>query len=272
MRWPAEAIWEAVEPTLAGFSVEVLPEIDSTNTELMRRSRAGRREPTLLVAEHQTAGRGRLGRTWLGAREAAPLTFSLGMDLQRHDWSGLSLVVGTTVALALRQGLPADVGQHLGLKWPNDLWWQGQKLCGILIETSGMKAPRHAVIGIGVNIGAPRQRADAAFSVPPIGLQQLTPDASAGQALQQIVPALVRAVQRFDREGFAPFKPLYESVDLLRDQAVTLHQHAQGPGEGIARGVDEQGALCVDTAVGRVVINSGEVSVRPAWQRSPDGV
>jgi BirA family biotin operon repressor/biotin-[acetyl-CoA-carboxylase] ligase len=66
LRWPAEAIWEAVAPSLPGFTVEVLPEIDSTNTELMRRARAGRLEPVLLVAEQQSAGRGRLGRQWRG--------------------------------------------------------------------------------------------------------------------------------------------------------------------------------------------------------------
>jgi BirA family biotin operon repressor/biotin-[acetyl-CoA-carboxylase] ligase len=65
MIWPAEAIWEAVSPLLPGFTVEILPEIDSTNTELMRRARAGKQDPVLLVAERQTAGRGRLGREWL---------------------------------------------------------------------------------------------------------------------------------------------------------------------------------------------------------------
>jgi BirA family biotin operon repressor/biotin-[acetyl-CoA-carboxylase] ligase len=62
MRWPAEAVWEQVAPLLPGFTVEVLPEVDSTNTELMRRARAGQLEPVLLVAERQSAGRGRLGR------------------------------------------------------------------------------------------------------------------------------------------------------------------------------------------------------------------
>jgi BirA family biotin operon repressor/biotin-[acetyl-CoA-carboxylase] ligase len=67
VRWPAESIWETVAPGLPGFTVEVLPQLDSTNTELMRRAHAGRLEPVLLVAEHQTAGRGRLGRQWLSS-------------------------------------------------------------------------------------------------------------------------------------------------------------------------------------------------------------
>ncbi|MDO9167347.1 MAG: hypothetical protein Q7U13_14695, partial [Rhodoferax sp.] len=70
VHWPAEAIWEAVAPALPGFTVEILPQIDSTNTELMRRARAGRLEPVLLVAEQQTAGRGRLGRQWFSGQDS----------------------------------------------------------------------------------------------------------------------------------------------------------------------------------------------------------
>ncbi|MFZ3125431.1 MAG: biotin--[acetyl-CoA-carboxylase] ligase, partial [Acidovorax sp.] len=106
IRWPAEAIWEAVSPLLPGFTVEVLPTIDSTNTELMRRARAGRCEPTLLVAEQQTAGRGRLGRAWQ-SDAGASLMMSLGLPLAPRDWSGLSLAVGVSVAESLQPVLPA---------------------------------------------------------------------------------------------------------------------------------------------------------------------
>ena len=91
MHWPAEAIWEAVSPQLPTFSVEVLPQIDSTNSELMRRARAGQLEPVLLVAERQSAGRGRLGRQWVSGDDAASagalssLTFSLGLPLAPAD-------------------------------------------------------------------------------------------------------------------------------------------------------------------------------------------
>ncbi len=163
IRWPAEAIWQAVYPLLPEFSVEILPQIDSTNTELMRRARAGRLEPVLLVTERQTAGRGRLGRSWESANPPAPaisvapathgasavlpaLTFSLGLPLAPTDWSGLSLAVGAAVAEALHP--------DIGLKWPNDLWWQDRKLAGILIETASFGEQRYAVIGVGINIGA----------------------------------------------------------------------------------------------------------------------
>ena len=159
-RWQAEAIWEAVAPTLPGFTVEVLPEIDSTNTELMRRARAGQHEPTLLVAERQTAGRGRMGRVWDGgdlgdAGELPSLMFSLGLPLAPRDWSGLSLAVGVCVAESLD---PA-----VRLKWPNDLWLaDDRKLGGILVETAsvaptqpGEVAPRYVVIGIGMVAACP---------------------------------------------------------------------------------------------------------------------
>ena len=165
MQWPAEAIWEAVAPLLPGFTVEVLRELDSTNSELMRRARAGRTEPVLLVAEQQTAGRGRMGRDWQSAAGAS-LTFSLGLPLAPADWSGLSLAVGTSVAESLN---PA-----VRLKWPNDLWLDDRKLGGILIETAsfgeGGAGRRQAVIGIGLNI-APRP-ADG-LSTPPAAVREL---------------------------------------------------------------------------------------------------
>lgn len=146
MIWPAEALWEAVEPLLSGFTVEILPQIDSTNTELMRRARAGRLEPVLLVAECQTAGRGRLGRDWSSDTEALgrTLTFSLGLPLAPPDWSGLSLAVGLSIVQALHP--------RLQLKWPNDVWLDERKLAGILIETASFGTERYVVIGIGINI------------------------------------------------------------------------------------------------------------------------
>jgi BirA family biotin operon repressor/biotin-[acetyl-CoA-carboxylase] ligase len=152
--WFEDRIAASVAPLLPGFAVEAVAEIDSTNTELMRRARAGRIEPVLLVAERQTAGRGRLGRPWQSApqqEESASLTFSLGLPLAPADWSGLSLAVGVSVAESLD-----PLGAHkVGLKWPNDVWVNDCKLVGILIETAlpsagRTDAPRYLVIGIGI--------------------------------------------------------------------------------------------------------------------------
>ncbi len=250
LRWPAEAIWEAVAPALPGFTVEVLPQLDSTNTELMRRARAGRLEPVLLVAEEQTAGRGRLGRPWSsGARPGDVLMFSLGLPLQMADWSGLSLAVGLSVVQSLHPDLQ--------LKWPNDVWLADRKLAGILIETTQIHDARYAVIGVGINI-TPRD--GAGLATPPAWLQELVPDMTAPQALQRVAAALVGDVQRFEAQGWGPFQPAYAARDALAGREVILSDGTTGQ----ARGVDGSGALLVHTSGGLKKISSAEVSVRPS--------
>ncbi len=250
IRWPAESIWETVVPLLPGFTVEILPQIDSSNTELMRRARAGQTEPTLLVAERQTAGRGRLGRDWQSDTQdgLATLTFSLGLPLQPADWSGLSLAVGLAVVQALHP--------RLQLKWPNDVWLEGRKLAGILIETISVGDLRYAVIGIGINLLA---RDSAGLRTPAAALQELLPQQDAPTTLDALVLPLVRAVQAFETQGFAGLREAFHARDLLYGHEVLCTDGTQG----MARGVDASGALLVHTASGLQKISSAEVSVRP---------
>lgn len=285
IRWPAEALWEALAPSLPGFTVEVLPEIDSSNTELMRRFRgspsgsggspgiAPRPEPLLLVAEQQTAGRGRLGRQWQ-SRRGDSLTFSLGLPLAPADWSGLSLVAGISVAESLEPFAGNASGQaakpRIGLKWPNDLWLStpegDRKLAGILVETASWEGIRYVVVGIGINIRAVEipvaAAAPAMPGIPPGGLQTLLPALDAPATLLRIVPPLVQAMQAFERFGFAPFQARFAARDVLAGRAVQLSDGQNGM-EGTAHGVGENGALLVHTAAGMKQITSSEVSVRP---------
>ena len=251
IRWPAEAIWEAVAPLLPGFTVEILPEIDSTNTELMRRARAGRPEPILLVAERQTAGRGRLGRDWQSDTEAglSTLTFSLGLPLQPADWSGLSLGVGLAVVQSLHPALK--------LKWPNDVWLDERKLAGILIETTSVGNLRYAVIGIGINL---LPRAADGLRTPPAALVEVLPTADAPSTLEAIMLPLVRAIQAFEQQGFDGLRGAFHARDLLYGREVVCTDGTTG----MARGVDASGALLVHTESGLQKISSAEVSVRPA--------
>ena len=288
IRWPAEAIWEAVAPSLEGFTVEVLPSIDSTNTELMRRFRgnpagsggspgaAPRPEPILLVAEQQTAGRGRLGRNWHSQRGDS-LTFSLGLPLQPADWSGLSLVVGISLAESLD---PLNGGsRRIGLKWPNDLWLEGpegeRKLAGILVETASVEGLRYVVIGVGINIRAPAFSSidvaaaaatatpaslTATTPMPGAGLEDVLPGIDAAQTLLKVLPPLVQAIQAFEQFGFAPFQARFARRDVLAGRAVHLSDGTLGEAHGVA----ENGALLVHTSAGMKEITSSEVSVRPA--------
>ena len=258
VQWPSEAIWEAVVPLLPNFSVEILPELDSTNTELMRRARAGQRDPILLLAERQTAGRGRLGRTWVSAGPSASgqapvdsLTFSLGIELQPPDWSGLSLAVGLSLAQSLHPSIQ--------LKWPNDLWWHDRKLGGILIETASVGALRYAVIGIGLNINTPAAASSEAWRTPPAALNEVLPGVEATDVLQQVILPLVKCLQRFETQGFAPQQADFQTRDLLLGREVECSDGVVGTG----RGVDASGALLVHTAAGLRKISSAEVSVRP---------
>ncbi len=263
VRWPAESIWQQVSPLLPGFTVEILPQIDSTNSELMRRARAGQLEPTLLVAEHQTAGRGRLGRDWqsggagsAGHAEAplAGLTFSLGLQLEPGDWSGLSLAVGLSVVQNLHP--------ELMLKWPNDVWLEDRKLAGILIETVSTGEVRYAVIGIGINV---RQRDASGMRTPPAALVELLPGIDAPAVLASVVLPLVQAVLRFESHGFVALREPFHARDLLYGRAVTCTDGTTGQ----ARGVDATGALLVHTADGLRKITSAEVSVRPSSVPGP---
>ena len=280
IRWPAEAVWEAVAPLLPGFTVEVLPEIDSSNTEVMRRFKGGpgrpaQPEPLLLVAEQQSAGRGRLGRAWQ-SRRGDSLMFSLGLPLQPLDWSGLSLAIGVSLAESLEPLRPGQPGRpRIGLKWPNDLWIttsQGErKLAGILVETANGAGLRHVVIGIGLNIRlvalpAPLE-GQPAPAVPPGCLQDLDSSLEAPDALLRIVPALVQAVQTFEQHGFAPFQARFAARDVLAGRSVQLSDGT----EGTAQGVGERGALRVQTAAGMVEVTSSEVSVRPQGGASGAG-
>jgi BirA family biotin operon repressor/biotin-[acetyl-CoA-carboxylase] ligase len=275
VRWPAEAIWQAVVPSLPAFTVEVLPQIDSTNSELMRRCRAAASassppppEAILLVAEHQSAGRGRMGRNWHSAAGAS-LTFSLGMPLLPADWSGLSLAVGVSLADSLAP--PTHAGEQLQLKWPNDLWFKGCKLGGILVETASWGDQRYVVIGVGLNVLAPAQSLDAAEQpghTPGVGatsLQAIWPGVDAPWALQAVAAPLVAAMLAFERDGFAPFQARFAARDALAGRAV----HLSDGTEGNACGVGPQGALRVQTAAGMRDISSQEVSVRPLAAAQP---
>ena len=260
---PTDAQLQPLRDALAtawpGLALEWREEVDSTNVELMRRARTGDASAVLLVAQRQTAGKGRLGRAWQSAQAvqdpAASLTFSLGLPLAPRDWSGLSLAVGVSVA----ESLDASGAAGLRLKWPNDLWVDDRKLGGILIETAslpGERLLRYVVIGIGLNIG---ERPGADMRTPPSWLRQWQPEATPLSALSALAPPLAGEVRRFATDGFGPVAPRFAARDALAGREVHLSDGRAGLCEGVGAG----GELRVRTAQGLQVISSAEVSVRP---------
>jgi len=234
------------------FTRRHLAECGSTNTEALDHLRDGG-GPLLVSASRQTAGRGRLGRVWQS--DGAALTFSLALPLPAAlDLSGLSLAVGCAVADELD---PA--GRRIRLKWPNDLFLDGAKLGGILIEAVPLPGgQRGVVIGIGLNLQPLPPGADrSAYASGHAALQSLDPAATAAATLDRLAPALRALLADFETLGFAPWQPAFARRDLAAGQPVRVGEQV-----GIARGVSVRGELLLETAGGVQAVSAGELSLR----------
>ena len=243
-------------------SLEVAWSLDSTNTELLRRPPAA--APMALLAERQTAGRGRLGRSWsspLGAQVC--LSVRRGFEGGLARLGGLSLVAGVAVAEALR----AQGFAQVGLKWPNDLVAGDRKLAGLLVEGGGEHAgPVQAVVGIGINVCLPEAGA-AAIDQPWTDLARLAGYAgppSRTAIAAAVLAALLPALDAFDRDGLAPFLPRYAALDALAGRQVGVLSAGRDTVTGLAAGLAADGGLRVRTDTGEErIFHAGEVSVRP---------
>ena len=240
----------------AGVAVEVVRETGSTNADLLARA-AQLDAPLLLVAEHQTAGRGRAGRSWLSSPEGS-LTFSLAwrFDGGPQALSGLPLAIGVALAETL-----AALGQQVQLKWPNDLLKDGDKLAGILVETqSAPGGGTWTVIGIGLNLLMPdemeAQLGRSAAGVP--WLARMERDV----LLAALLGGLAAALREFSARGFAAFAARWNRHHGWQGETVVVLDHGTVLHEGRAAGVDDSGRLLLDTAAGRIAVLAGDVSLR----------
>lgn len=249
------------EAAALGLDVEVLDTCESTNSLLLARAAAGAPSGSVLVAEWQTAGRGRLGRAW-HAGLARSLTFSLLWRFRQGaaGLAGLSLAVGVGVARGLER-----VGAGVALKWPNDLLWQDAKLGGILIEMHGdMLGPSAAVIGIGLNVRVPASERER-IGQP---VADLVEAAGAPLRRDDILLAVLRetaaAAGRFADDGFPAFRAAWGDRHAHGGRAVAMHLPDGSVCEGVAEGVDDQGAFLVRGRDGVRRFVSGDVSLRAA--------
>lgn len=247
-------------------SLDVAWVIDSTNSELLRRPPASHGVQVLL-AERQTGGRGRRGRSW-----ESPLAANLYLSLARRFDAGLARLggLGLVAGLAVVDTLHACGLGQVRLKWPNDLVVPAAdgsllKLGGLLAEGGGENAgPVRAVIGIGINVRMP-DAAASGIEQPWTDLQALAADDAPGRnrLAAGCVSALVPALAQFDREGLAPFLERYAAVDALAGRRVRV-QFGDGEREGEALGVAADGALRVRIDGKERAVHAGEVSVRPS--------
>jgi BirA family biotin operon repressor/biotin-[acetyl-CoA-carboxylase] ligase len=238
--------------------------IASTNTALLERGAPPPGRFDFLTAEHQSAGRGRRGRSWLAPPGGAVcLSWSWCFEGMAAQLGALSLAIG----VAARRALGRFALQGIQLKWPNDLVTRHGKLGGILIEMRSEAAgPVQVVVGLGLNValGAALRERVAANGNVAVDLAGLAPHGQPpgrNALVAALLDAGVAALDEFARSGFAPFRAEYEAADALAGRAVQV-QGGHGPEGGIARGVAEDGALRIEHAGQIHRIIAGEVSVR----------
>lgn len=235
--------------------LDVVACVASTNDELLRRPNPA--QNTVLIAETQSAGRGRRGRQWLSLAGAG-----LYLSVFRHLPAALARHAGLplAVAVAVCEALAAAGIDGLGLKWPNDLLRHGRKLGGILIESGGPVAgPATAVIGLGLNLCLPPE---PGIDQPWADLSDRPPAERARNRLAALLlDHLLSALDLFEIEGLAPFRMRWERFDVLAGRPIRVldGRHAC---EGTALGIAADGALWVAHGDGVRCHYAGEISVR----------
>ena len=240
--------------------LEILDSVDSTNAQLMRRAEQGCSSGMVCTAEQQTAGRGRRGRQWVSPY-ASNLYLSLLWEFSQGAAAleGLSLAVGVAVARALR----ACAVPNVQLKWPNDVLYRGAKLGGILLEMRGDTAGScQVVIGVGLNVAMPAAAAGA-IDQAWTDIKTITANQHPGRnrLLAAVLNELLPLAADFEQQGFSHWRDAWQSLDAFDGVAVVLNTGSAQLG-GIARGVDERGALQLETTTGVQSVYGGEISLR----------
>ena len=253
---------EAMGAQAARIALEVVDEIDSTSTRLMSRAMAGAASGTCLLAEWQSAGRGRRGRSWV-ASLGGSLTFSLLWRFERGagHLGGLSLAVGVAVARAL----DACGVERIRVKWPNDVVCDFRKIAGILVETSGeMQGPSVAIIGAGINYRLGERVIDL-IDQPVTDVAQCSAAVpSRSELLGRVLAQMCVALDAFDRHGFAALRDAWRERHAYHGKRVQVMAGREAPFEAEVVDVGADGVLVVRRDDGQLVsLASAEISLRP---------
>ncbi len=245
----------AIRNRLTGLKIEA--SLDSTNSALQRLPVA-QQHATVILAEHQSTGRGRRGRQW-HSPFGRNLYLSLGWMFENSlsELGCLPLVVALATAQALTR---AGLRGHR-VKWPNDLLLDGHKLCGCLVEVQGdSQGPCHAVLGVGINVHMPASEVTAGIDQPWTDLHSRLPACSRNDLAVLLVEELINQLLLFAEQGFTPFRTLWEQMDALKGQTIKVWSGSSSV-QGKASGIDKRGALMLDTGHEILKLHSGEVSL-----------
>lgn len=236
--------------------------INSTNSYLLNKPNQKSKSGIVCFAEYQTAGKGRRGREWV-----SPFGSNIYLSILWHFQNGpaaiagLSLVVGVAVIRALHECGINDVG----LKWPNDIYWQGKKLAGILIEVSGeASGPCKAVIGLGLNFYIPEKQGES-ISQDWVDLKQIfseNPSIIRNKLAALLLNHLIPLLADFESNTLQSYLDEWRQYDYLKGNEVTIYM-AQQEYTGVFKGIDDNGHLLLSNAQGEIKrFASGEVSFR----------
>lgn len=251
----AEAI--ALNATALAWPCHIFDSIDSTNAEALRLVDAGCTAPFLVLAEQQTAGRGRRGRKWVSPF-AQNVYYSLVLRIEGglRQLEGLSLVVGLAVMQALRE----SGVQGAALKWPNDVLVADKKIAGILLELVGDPADIcHVVIGVGINVNM--QKAEEVDQQWTSVRLETSVAVDRNHLVAQLGMQLQSYLGRHKESGFAALQKEWEQNHLWQGRAVSLIAGASHI-DGEVLGVDLQGALRLNVDGVEKIYSGGELSLR----------
>ncbi len=242
--------------------LEIFDQLDSTNTYLMNHARKSNASGHICLAEYQSSGKGRRGRTWVSPFAGnIYLSILWRFQLGLSALGGLSLVVGVAVVRALKKlGISG-----VGLKWPNDIYWQDKKLGGILIEVIGeSEGPCSAVIGLGLNVYLPLNTT-ASIQQPWIDLEQILGEIpiDRNQLTATLLNELIPILELFSTENLPSYLEEWRSYDCMLNKAVTFHLPKQTL-KGVVKGINQDGLLLLTTEQGEIrTFASGELSFSP---------
>lgn len=251
-------IADQIHTKWAGKTVHFARETDSTNLWIKRLAKEGAPEGTLALAEFQSAGRGRLGRSWeVPEGTSVMMSILLRPKFEPQYAPMLTLVMGMAVAKAVKK-----LGFDVSIKWPNDVVVSHKKICGILTEM-GVRDGKidYAVIGVGINVNIrefPEEMADKATSLYLESGRKFDRSQIPGLVMEAFEEYYEKFAATCDLSGL---KEKYESILANYNQPVRVL--AKEPYEGVARGITDGGELLVEKTDGTIVaVSAGEVSVR----------
>ena len=234
--------------------LEVFDTISSTNDYLLRKEKNKNKDIKICIAEEQTKGRGRRGKSWISPK-FKNIYFSLNSYLKKEDLSGLSIAVALSVSKVLTK-----INVMSLIKWPNDLLVGNKKICGILIETAKVGELTKVVIGIGINVNMEHSELiDQEWTSIKLEKKQ---SVDRNSIITEMINQLCITLNKFEQEEFDYFLKKFTSLDLLKDKEFKLKDR---PNETfIGKGIDNKGLLIAQNLKNQRIVkfSSGEVSLK----------